>query len=223
MLSAETQPVETEKPSAKRGRHRWLPYLTLVLLIEGFVCLRLLLRDPLISARVTEWRYHQRQKQQKQHLRALMKHDPPVGAPAPRIHQAPVRSTAASSSESPGLIHLDRQPTVLVFVGPCTGCIAGDLAQWQQVQKRWQGLRILIVSRDKEKSVRQFLKSNTLFTLPIIPDPQGRIAKTYNAAWSPRAYGVDEKGRLIWLEQPGQLAPESIAQMVWAQVRGDAR
>jgi prepilin-type N-terminal cleavage/methylation domain-containing protein len=97
-----------------------------------------------------------------------------------------------------------------------------DLVQWRQAQRKRQNLRILIVSRDEEKNIRKFLASHPLIELPIVADPQGRIAESYNAAWTPRSYGIDRKGRLIWIDQPGQLAPESIAQIVWAKAGGDS-
>lgn len=95
--------------------------------------------------------------------------------------------------------------------------------QWDQVEKKWQELRVLIVSRDKEENIRRFLTSHPKIKLPIVADPQGRIAKTYNAAWTPRVYGVDKMGQLVWIDQPTQIAPESIAQMVWARVGGDSK
>jgi len=209
MLSAGTQPIGMGEPSAGRRKHRQLPYLTLVLLTEVAVFTWLLRQapDPVLLRRIQDMSHAYRQFRHKRHLAALMKNDPRIGEEAPPITATPV-----------GFMSSHRAPTLLVFIGSCASCVGQTLSEWEEVQKIHEGLKVLIVSRDSEERVRDFLRS-TGIRLPIIPDPDGRYAKRYNALWTPRCYGIDERGRIVWVQGQEAMYPAAIAKRVCGLVR----
>ncbi len=213
MSSAEAQQPQIETSAVKRGWHRWLPYLTLILLAELIVLTHLLPRDLWFNLKVEEWKARRQERQSERQRRALMKDDIPLGTQVPEI---------TIPSVGGRVVRLGDKPVIIVFIGTCTSCLTPDLFEWEQVQREeGKRLGILFVSRDSKQRIREFLKQN-LLTVPIIPDERGLLAKAYNAIWTPRIYGIDENTRLVWIQKDTSVADaHTIAQEIWKR-RGGA-
>ena len=56
----------------------------------------------------------------------------------------------------------------------------------------------------------------------VLLDPKGRTAKRYNAGWLPRAYAVDERGLLTYVQGEATLDPQAPLEVeaLWRQPRG---
>lgn len=195
--------VPTESTlSASKPRAR-LPYLGLVVLAEIILLLWLLPND-LMWVRWLRRVYEQRRvAQTKWHIQELMRNDPRLGAPAPPL---PIGS----------LPHfLPDAPTILIFVGACNSCQMKALIDWQEIYGKWRGkLNIVAVSRDTWENIATFRKYHKAF-IPMLPDADGKIARQYNAVWTPRIYGVRE-GKIVYVQkdQPTGMLPADIARWV---------
>jgi peroxiredoxin len=161
------------------------------------------------------WQVHYRNVRRRRQIQAQIKNDLPIGSVAPQLKDAPVNAEWNLSAVE--------KPTIIVFIGPCSSCMAQNLVAWQKVYDKWSGkLRILIISRDSRDHIVEFVKMMKL-TLPVIPDPDGSLAKAYNAAWVRRVYGINSKGILVWIESDmtSKVDPVRCTQEVWAAVRGE--
>jgi peroxiredoxin len=213
--SAEIPQAQMETPMVNRGQRRWLPYLTLALLLELVVLAHLLPRDLWFNMKIGEWQTQRQNWQREQQRRALMKNDPLLERQAPAI---------TISSVDGRKIRLGHQPTIVVFIGTCTSCVAANLTEWERVQNgKGERLAIVIVSRDTKQRIHEFLKRTPL-TMPVLPDEHGVLAKAYNAVWIPRIYGVDESARLVWIQKDTYTKDaQTMAQEIWQRIGGASR
>jgi hypothetical protein len=93
-----------------------------------------------------------------------------------------------------------RAVTVLLFTGPCSACTSARLLDdWQVASKRCPGVRVIVVSQESPAHIRDFAVREG-YDMPFYADTAGVLAARYNAAWTPRAFGVDSRNRLIWCE-----------------------
>ncbi len=219
--SAQTQQEQRTTTTPKKARSQRLPYFMLFLLAELWLLMRLLPNDPMVVQRIQTLGQARRQAQGEMQRRQLMRNDPRLGIRAPNI---PLSQAVVASDSTRRFLGADRpsaeQPKILIFIGACSPCVLNDLKQWERLQPQWQDVKILLVGRSTPKQITDFVKSTQL-TLPIIPDPQGRLAKAYNAVWVPRAYVIDRQGKITWIQKEGHLDLETVMRQASAQARGD--
>lgn len=196
MSFTEVAPTEVERPLTEKKGHRWLPYLTLVLLVETCLTVHFLRYDPGFMNWLADRKAQRASTHRAEQLQVLMRNDPRIGQ---RIQQNP-------AVRLPGMN--ERTPMLAVFIGTCSSCMAKDLRQWESV-KTDSELNVMMVVRDSPQQVKAFWKEHGL-TLPFTTDPQGNLHKVYNAIYVPRAYGIDAEGRLVWIQKNDALSPGEI-------------
>jgi hypothetical protein len=199
MSLMETQSDEIAMPVAEQGSHRRLPYLMLALTAELCLLAYMLPRSPEFARWLQNRQAVRHQAERNRQLQELMKNDPPLGTPVTHLAPNPIAMVTPFGQERKSLA-ADGQPTVLLFIGACTSCEAKELMRWTQIQRETQGLRVVVISRDRIENITEFLKGKRS-PLPIIADPQGVLARTFNAIWTPRVYGVDVNGRVAWIQK----------------------
>ena len=78
------------------------------------------------------------------------------------------------------------------------------LKEWADVLGGWgtwrKHLRSVLVVQDKEGKVREGVARNG-WKVTVIADEDGKIGRTLNAFFTPRAYGF-EGGKLVWVQKP---------------------
>jgi hypothetical protein len=200
MDAVKTNPTEDIVSTAKP--RSLLPYLGLVALAEMIVLLRLLPNDLMWVRRIQGMRKERQARQSTRQIKRLMLNDPRLGAPAPPLPTVP-------PSHSPTNV-----PTVLIFIGACSSCQAKALIHWQRVYDKWRGkLNVVAVSRDTPENIALFRKYYKV-TIPMLPDPDGRAARQYNAIWIPRVYGV-RGGKVVYVEKDqSSMMPDDVARQL---------
>lgn len=215
MSSTEVAPTEVEKPLTEKKGHRWLPYLTLVLLAEVWLFMRLLPCDPLLIQRFQAIREARRQAQEEQRRNELMRNDPRVGVKVSDL--APESVTVVTREGQRKMpLRAENQATILVFIGYCTSCMASELSKWAELRSKAQDIKMVIVSRSSAEQVADFLEG-TKQNLPIVSDPEGRLAKAFNAVWVPRVYGLDRQERIVWIQRKNSVDPQAVVHTVSTQ------
>jgi len=191
---------------------RYLPYLSLALLALVAIFLYLLPSVAEFRAPVQQWRLarilQQRQQRRSQQMRAG---DPDIGEQL--AASSPAITAALSAEPRAGR-------NAVIFVGPCAACVANDLREWERVQQLHGDTGVVIVSRDTPERIDAFIRDND-FRLPIVPDPDGSLAQTFNALWIPRAYGLSPDGQLIWIQKDDASMPSRILAGISAAQIGD--
>lgn len=177
-----------------------VPYLlSLVLLIELCVFVRLLPRDPLYAGKLRRLLSPNPRRQQLAYLRRLTREDPSVGKRAPFVEHPLLQEVAAPYA-----------PSVLVFVGERSPCIEPQIREWQNLQAKFSDIKVVLVAQNSAQEVRK-QRANMKLTLPIVADPDRQIANAYNAVWAPRAYGIASDGTLAWIQEEPNMPPATVA------------
>jgi peroxiredoxin len=207
MLSEEVHQIEMEKSLAKQGRHRWLPYLTLVLLAETCLTVHFLRYDPDSVNWLADWQARFASARRAEQLQTLMGNDPQAGQ---RIQQ----------NSAMRLPDMDEKELMLtVFIGACSSCMAKILSQWENVKTESQRFKPVLVVRDSPQRIKAFWKEHRL-TLPFVADPKGDLHKAYNVIYVPRAYAINAQGQLVWIQKNDYLSPGEITRLAEASVGG---
>jgi hypothetical protein len=208
---AETKPVESagapsERAPGDRIQPSRLPYLTVALLLGIVALLHLIPNDPALMAAFQQLGAPYRRMQRARYLASLTHNDPPLGRKLLLVRDTSLQ--AALGRQASG------QPTVVLFIGSCEGCVERDLQQWKRLVGEQRGRAVVFVSRDSPDGIERFVKSHH-FQLPIVADLDGRLANSVNAAWFPRAYAVKRDGTIGWIQPDDGMAPEAMARAVW--------
>ena len=74
--------------------------------------------------------------------------------------------------------------------------MGGSVGGWGTWRKH---LRSVLVVQDKEGKVREVVARNG-WKVTVIADEDGKIVRTLNAFFTPRAYGF-EGGKLVWVQK----------------------
>lgn len=162
-----------------------LPLLLLTLLAAILVFLKVLPQDTVLYRAIIRPFQPSPQRLHNEYIAGLRAKDPPLGT-RPR----------QPWSGRPG------QPTLAVFVGPCSPCISDSLKKLDALSRSNQSLNVVVISDADLDDIHSFWKQFHL-QVPAIADLKGQLSAEYNAAWKPRAYLLDRKGVLRY-EQPDQ-------------------
>ena len=91
---------------------------------------------------------------------------------------------------------------------------------WSRLPERDASVRVLVAVRNPDESVQQWCAPYR-GRVRMVVDPGGAAAQRFNARWLPRAYAVDERGRLAYAQLPETLdarAPLEVQQL-WGEGR----
>lgn len=196
-------------------------WLALGVLAEASLLLLLLRQDPQVVQRLSRW---SRSRAEAKALAVLKAKDLALGSAAPPLRI--VRPASGPTSPTVATIRPQGRPHVLLFIGSCSACAGSDLAavaSWRVSQSSLQpgesvrsGRKpptephLLVVTQDTTERAAQFLKTSKL-RLDLVCDDNGASAKAYNAAFLPRAYLVDARGRLRWRQESPGSAQEAVS------------
>jgi peroxiredoxin len=67
---------------------------------------------------------------------------------------------------------------------------------------------IVLVLQSPAKAVRNYAKTQR-FEFEVVADPESRLAKTYNAFWTPRVYAL-VGGQLRWVQEQASVDDREI-------------
>jgi hypothetical protein len=196
-----------ERPPEPRAQSR-LPYLTAALLLGIVVLLRLVPNDPALLRSFEKLGEPYRQMQRQRYLTSLTRNDPALGTRLLSPGNAPLRAAVAARGRG--------SQTVLVFIGPCSGCVMHDLVEWKRLAEQDPRRAVIFVSRDSPEQIARFVRSQR-FSLPVLADPEGTLATRVNAVWVPRAYAVTRDGTLTWIQPNDGMEAEACARRVWPE------
>jgi peroxiredoxin len=123
--------------------------------------------------------------------------DPPLGTRLPDVMK---NSAHRGSGKEVS------QARVVIFSGPVGSCCTGESTRIAQLftdtieaQVGPQNMSVVLVLQAEREAVQQFVKTRR-FNFPVIADPDGKLAETYNAFWTPRAY-ILVNGHLRWIQK----------------------
>lgn len=186
-----TEPAETRGNPGGRAR---LLMMALVLTAELAGLAWLLGRDPLIASRLRTMRPSGNQRELVEFRRRLTLGDPMPGTRLPLPKGRNLNPWSAQAASSTG-------GSVILFVGECTDCGARAVDGWQKEAARPGAPAVVVVSESAPSELREFLATRH-YPSPFHADPKGTLSRRYNAVWTPRAYAVDSRGRLVWRQGP---------------------
>jgi len=153
----------------------------------------------------------------RQDLQQRLSHDPPLGI---TVESLQGKQPCNGVLVSPDL------PLLLVVMGDCKGCKAGNVKVWQEVagSTTWrQRLQVAVLFQNGEEEIAQEARARG-WALPIFADPKGEITQALNAQFTPRAYGF-VKGRLVWKQDEpteGEVsALQQFAEHLWGQQKAN--
>jgi len=153
--------------------------------------------------------------QERERARAFQRaltNDPPIGIPLERLG---LTSSLFVPSRS--------LPLLVVVFGSCEGCGAQRLREWAEVLGGWETwrkhLRGVLVVQDKERKVREVVARNG-WKVTVIADEDGRIGRTLNAFFTPRAYGF-EGGKLVWVQREAGMGVTKVLESFLGRIKGE--
>jgi len=178
----------------KSARADHLTVLSLLFLVLTFLWLVLAPRSIEVQRLLVAWRVRSYNtvaaEKARQELQQRLSHDPPLGITVESLQ---------GKQPCNGVVVSPNLPLLLVVMGDCKGCKAGNVKVWQEVagSTTWrQRLQVAVLFQNGEEEIVQEARARG-WALPIFADPKGEITKALNAQFTPRAYGF-VKGRLVW-------------------------
>jgi len=90
---------------------------------------------------------------------------------------------------------------------------------WSRLQDDKEGSVVIFAVQRADTLAKACAKAQG--KVQVLLDPGGRTAKRYNALWLPRAYAVDERGKLTYVqsdETSNAQAPLRVAEL-WLRKR----
>jgi peroxiredoxin len=203
--------AQTSSATASPARARWLPYMVVLLLIEALLMMHMLPQDFvfLTYAKYLKERIAApaREAEHARWLASLVRKDPPVGSRLLTADSAPMIAAAHSGPPT--------SPVLIVFMGACTGCATRDLFELRALTEDARK-PVVIVSRDERRRIDSFVRSHG-FPIPIICDAGGTLARSFNSVWTPRAYLLDRKGNVRWIQTDDRMQQSTILRTVWGK------
>ena len=97
----------------------------------------------------------------------------------------------------------------ILFLTACGDCVADCLTAWQQLEKNQPGLTAIVISESPPGRISKLAAQHKI-SIPIVYDKNLESASSYRIKWGPRAYVVNESGRVEYV-QPSMLACDEIA------------
>ncbi len=113
--------------------------------------------------------------------------DPPTGSVLP----LPLTRMAGAAT---------RRVTVVLMVGACAACTMPWLRDMEDMAGTRAGVRAVVITTTSGRDLVRFRLRYPLH-LELVSDPQGLLARRYNAAWFPRAYVLGPGGVLKWCQK----------------------
>jgi len=206
---ARGQPAVTGRQDASEKRLR-VEVATLVALMAlfGFLSIQ--------SPEGQQWRARVRHLwQERERARAFQQaltNDPPIGTPLERLGLPSLPFVPSRSL-----------PFLVVVFGGCEGCGAQRLKEWAEVLGGWETwrkhLRSVLVVQDKEGKVREVVARNG-WKVTVIADEDGKIGRTLNAFFTPRAYGF-EGGKLVWVQKEAGMGVAKVLESFLGRIKGE--
>jgi hypothetical protein len=156
------------------------------------------------------WQWQERERV-RQFQKALA-NDPPTGTPLGHL----------GLNHSLFALH-PSLPLLVVVFGNCEGCGAQRLREWAEVLGNWETwrkhLRSVLVVQDKEGKVREVVARNG-WKVTVIADEDGKIGRTLNAFFTPRAYGF-EGGKLVWVQKEAGMGVAKVLESFLGRIKGE--
>jgi peroxiredoxin len=107
------------------------------------------------------------------------------------------------------------QARVVIFGGPLGSCCTGESTSIAQLftdtintQGGHGNIGVVLVLGAPHEAVQQFVKTRRL-NFAVVADPEGKLAQTYNAFWTPRAY-ILVNGHLRWIQKQERLDEQGV-------------
>jgi hypothetical protein len=147
-------------------------------------------------ARITRWRQ----------ARYEAARDPQPGA------ALPVRALAAVAGGPVQVAGPSGKQTILVFM-PEFGCSArGLLSSWSTMCREFPNVRLIGVTARTDAELKEACEAS-LKGVRVAIDDQRRLETELNAAWKPRAYLFDAKGRLRYAQPVSTMDPTAVLEV----------
>jgi len=157
------------------------------------------------------WLFWQERERARAFQQALT-NDPPIGTPLERLGLPSLPFVPSRSL-----------PLLVVVFGGCEGCGAQRLKEWAEVLGGWgtwrKHLRSVLVVQDKEGKVREVVARNG-WKVTVIADEDGKIGRTLNAFFTPRAYGF-EGGKLVWVQKEAGMGVAKVLESFLGRIKGE--
>ena len=170
-------------------RLRFLIGLLIALTVLFFL---LAANSPEGSTMMAKLRSYRQEMENRRRFQQALSLDPPLETSFKEFAFNPL-SDAFNSS----------QPLLAVVFGGCEGCGARNLEEWAEVFGKWETVKRevagVLVIRDKSEKVKEFVSKNG-WKVKVVADEDGKISKSLNAFFSPRAYGF-VGGKLVWVQK----------------------
>lgn len=133
--------------------------------------------------------------------------DPLIGTQGPRVALKDLAGRTITLGKS------GSHPIVVVFVSDCSSCVGGaTLLQSDALQQGHPWVRVFVASQERAAEIRAAMVGHD-YKLTVLLDEGGRCARSYNALWYPRAYVLDEQGRVLFVQSDSQQETEAIREV----------
>lgn len=177
--------------------HARLSLLVGLLLVACCVFVQVLPRDALLQQQLAG-QFRRVSRIGQEHLFAQLRaNDPPYGSVLP-LPRARSERTLVSSDDRVRRRGLRTLATLVAMIDSCSICAVPFLKLSEDLKRKTPGLDVVVVSPSTAQELQRFQETNDLKLLVFISDPEGRLARKYNAAWRPRAYLLSHSGALLW-------------------------
>lgn len=183
------------RPKAAEKHGRLVPVLLGILLLQGCFYLGLRLGPGYLSpwiqpgkteptvARIVNWRSRNYAPER----------DPAVGMELPSLRLPLLHGSSIKLAGN------GRQRTLLLFL-PEVSCSARSLlSSWDRITRELPRTRLVGVAV-RSGSALQLGCNAEIQGVPIVVDVHAELARTLNASWRPRAYLLDEEGRVQYVQ-----------------------
>jgi len=191
------------------SQHRLSILLTTFLALLA-VFLLLLRSTPEGQRLLISWQTERESSLAVQRFQELLSKDPHLGF---ALEEAGVNPAPKTS-----------KPVLLVVLGNCEGCNEKIVREWVETLSKWETLRgevfgVLVVQKGIEK-VREVLKGTE--EVRLFWDKDGKIARSLNAFFIPRAYGF-VGGKLVWKQDEANIGIVGVLKGFLKSVKGEER
>lgn len=196
---------DVARPAQLRGPgiSRTAVALAMVLSLESLAVLALVGARGGLGGRLTGW-VGQGGLAQADDSEYETRLDPQVGAVAPAWRATTVRGRPIQQRELLG------RPAAMLFIGPCGSCALARVRQWEGLARRSPDSALLVITPSTAADAARF-SARLSGAVRVVCDTGGQMALAYNAAWRPRAYAVDARGRLTYCQPERDTSDAALA------------
>ncbi|MCS7278318.1 MAG: hypothetical protein NZ531_05700 [Aquificaceae bacterium] len=205
----ENEQVQRSKVFEFLSQQRFSLLLTVFLALLA-IFLWLLRSTPEGQRLLISWQAKREASISLQRFQESLSKDPKLGLPLGKVG---INSVPNSS-----------KPVLLVVLGECEGCNEKVVHEWVEVLSKWETLRkevlgILVIQEGIEK-VREIEKGAK--GVRLVADREGKVAKSLNAFFVPRAYGFVD-GKLVWMQKEANMGIVGSLEGFLEVVKGEER